>query len=196
VDDDIGVKFSDCDTTTTTRSLVYFWKPPAICLNGTLPPPVTGVPCSLTCSEGTYLTVPGFTCHSCSPGTFSVGGGKKWTDWNYLPAQFSTYCAATNAQKYCKPWRMNGDNADSGNNYGYDNLESNLELRVKLVRNGTIRFQYKVSAEQNYDGLQFFADGVRLFFKSNSDWTEYNFTVSSGYHTFFFKYYKNCSIFF
>lgn len=192
VDDDIGVKFSDCDG--ATRSLVYFWKPPATCLNGTLPPPVTGVPCSLTCSEGTYLNASDFSCRACRPGTFSVGGGKKWTDWNYLPAQFTTYCASTNSQKYCRSWRMNGDNADSGNNYGYDNLDSNLELRVKLVRNGTLRFQYKVSAEQNYDGLQFFVDGVRIFFKSNSDWVQYNYTVAAGYHTFLWKYYKDRSI--
>eukprot|EP00027_Filamoeba_sp_ATCC50430_P003364 CAMPEP_0168563142 /NCGR_PEP_ID=MMETSP0413-20121227/12519_1 /TAXON_ID=136452 /ORGANISM="Filamoeba nolandi, Strain NC-AS-23-1" /LENGTH=942 /DNA_ID=CAMNT_0008594657 /DNA_START=76 /DNA_END=2904 /DNA_ORIENTATION=+ len=195
VDDDIGVKFSDCDPTGTTRSLVYFWKPPATCLGGTLPAPITGVPCALTCSEGTYLNVSdNFSCRSCPAGTFSVGGGKKWTDWNYLPAQFNTYCAATNNQKYCRPWRLNGDNIDSGNNYGYDNLESNLELRVKLVRNGTIRFQYKVSAEQNYDGLQFFVDGVRAFFKYNTDWVPYNQTVAAGYHTFLWKYYKDRSI--
>jgi len=89
---------------------------------------------------------------------------------------------------------MNGDNTDSGNNYGYDNLDSNLELRVKLVRNGTIRFSYKVSAEQNYDGLQFFVDGVRMFFKSNSDWVQYNTSVPAGYHTFLWKYYKDRSI--
>ena len=113
-------------------------------LNGQLPPPVTGVPCSMVlfiieihnldvnCTEGTYLRVNDFSCQACAAGAFSVGGGKKWTDWNYLPAQFSTYCAATNTQKYCRSWRMNGDNADSGNNYNYDNLESNLELRVKV----------------------------------------------------------------
>lgn len=194
VEDDIGVKFSDCDATGTTRSLVYFWKPPATCLNGQLPPPVTGVPCNVNCTEGTYLRVNDFSCQACAAGTFSVGGGKKWTDWNYLPAQFSTYCAATNTQKYCRSWRMNGDNADSGNNYNYDNLESNLELRVKLVRNGTIKFQYKVSAEQNYDGLQFFVDGVRIFFKSNSDWVNFNYSVPVGYHTFLWKYYKDRSI--
>jgi len=59
---------------------------------------------------------------------------------------------------------MNGDTADSGNNYGYDSLESILELRVKLVRPGFIKFEYKSSAEQNYDGLQFWIDDLRIFF--------------------------------
>jgi len=194
-EDDIGSKYSECDST-QQRTLYYFWKPPATCINGTLPNPIPGIPCALVCGNGTYLDTASKTCQKCQPGTASSGGGRLWNEWNYFPAQFTTSCAIYKATtKKCQSWRLNGDSVDSGNNQGIDSMQSILKMDVHMVRPGYVYFEYKVNAERNYDGLWFTVNDAQIFFSSYSNgWTTFNYSLPAGYHSVEWVYYKDLSV--
>jgi len=193
-DENVGVMFSECNTTTNTRDLYYFWKPPATCINGTLPLPFRGIPCGIHCSPGTFLNLTSLSCQPCSIGSSSLGTGYIWSNWNYLPAQFVTNCASVYTNGNCAMWQLNGENIDSGNNRQWHNLRSTLELRIHLDLPGTLLFTYKVSAETYFDGLYFMVDNAAIFFTSNIAWTTFNYTLSPGYHSLQWVYSKDFSV--
>jgi len=191
-DDNIGTKFLDC--VNGTRKMIYFWRPPATCINGTLPLPVEGIPCDVHCDAGQHLDLATMACKNCSKGTFSVGPGHKWDTWQEWPAQFSTHCAIGTPNQNCSAWRLAGEYIDSGNNFNSAYLESVLELRIYLIVDGYVSFQYMVSAEAGYDGMWFVVDDLAYFFQSNAPWTTYKRTLTAGYHTISWQYYKDRTV--
>jgi len=195
VPEDIGAQFSDCSGPNNTRQVIYFWRPPATCIGGTLPDPVDGIPCNLVCGPGTFLNVTTKQCEPCLAGSYGDGGGYKWTQWSEWPAQFRTYCIiGGNPTRSCSPWRLFGETIDSGDNYNLHYLQSILEFRVQLVRPGSISFNYRVSAEQGFDGLWFVVNNLGIFFRSNSDWVYYTRNLNPGFYTIQWQYYKDYSI--
>jgi hypothetical protein len=48
---DLNGRFTECDNN-NQKTLFYYWKPPAICTGGRLPPPVTNIPCNFSCNDG------------------------------------------------------------------------------------------------------------------------------------------------
>jgi len=192
--DNIGSNFLECDPISNTRTLQYFWRPPATCLGGTLPEPISGLPCNISCDIGTYFDVNTTQCNNCSVGTMSSGDGLTWYNWLEWPAQFSTYCASGIVGQNCSSWRLLGEYTDSGNNMYLNLLESILELRIFLIVDGYVEFEYMVSAEQNFDGLWFIVDQIGIFFTSNTNWTTYTFPLTAGYHTIQWEYRKDITI--
>lgn len=192
--ENIGASFSKCNEETQTRQLIHFWKPPATCLEGNLPPPIDGIPCDLTCHPGTFLNATAKKCQTCLAGQSSAGTGKIWKEWNEFPGQFQTYCAIGTLGKQCSPWRLLGDSLDSGDNMHADYLDSNLELRVELDLPGTLQFQARVSAEEIFDGLFFIVNDLSHFLGSNREWTNFTYSYPPGNYIFKWQYYKDRSI--
>ncbi|KAL8603739.1 hypothetical protein ACOMHN_024355 [Nucella lapillus] len=61
------------------------------CKWGSPNPPVRGKDCTFTCSPGHYLNLTGDqTCQPCPAGTYSLGGGVRFDDWETLPDTFSS----------------------------------------------------------------------------------------------------------
>ncbi len=72
--------------------------------------------------------------------------------------------------------------------------ESELSLTWTSVVDDTIRFQYKVSSESNYDIFSFAIDGSgKLEASGEEDWTSAAYPVAAGTHTFTFTYTKDWS---
>ena len=72
--DDIGYFYSDCNSDTFTRSLYFFWKPPAICTpteEVSLPKPVGGIACDALCESGQFLDTDTSACRNCPTGHYS-----------------------------------------------------------------------------------------------------------------------------
>lgn len=192
--ENIGYEFTECNTTTNTRNLVYYWKPPATCYGGvSLPNHLDNVPCSVSCGAGQHLDLTTHTCADCAAGSYSPGGGMVWDNWDTIPAQFETECAVGSLSKTCTAWRPRGSIIDSGNQS--DSLgaamESVLSLQFHLVAAGSIKFAYKVSAENYYDYLMFVVDDLVWLQKSNQSWTTYTQSLSVGYHFVQWVYYKD-----
>jgi len=105
------------------------------------------------------------------------------------------------------PWEMGGDadwiivtdnpyegtySARSGS-IGPDQT-SELEITIGVNGDGLISFFKKVSSENNYDKLKFFIDGSMVDqWSGEIDWSEENYPVSAGIHTFVWQYDKDGS---
>ena len=76
-----------------------------------------------------------------------------------------------------------------------DNQESVLAVALEVVADGNISFYYKVSSESSYDYLRFLIDGSEVVQWSGAvGWTLASYPVTSGPHTFTWKYTKDGSV--
>ncbi|MBN2175613.1 MAG: choice-of-anchor D domain-containing protein [Bacteroidales bacterium] len=76
-----------------------------------------------------------------------------------------------------------------------DNQTSELTLILQTSAEDDISFYRKVSSESGYDYLRFYVDGVQKGEWSGTvDWSQVNYTVSAGLHTFKWVYSKDYSI--
>jgi subtilisin family serine protease len=106
------------------------------------------------------------------------------------------------------PWTQGGDapwTIDTGNVYEgvysarsgsiSHNQQSSMQMDLYLVAGGDVSFWFNVSSEANYDFLRFYIDGAQQNSWSGSvPWTEATYPVSSGLHTFEWRYDKDGSV--
>jgi hypothetical protein len=60
-----------------------------------------------TCKEGEYLDVQrDQECHLCPAGTFSLGGGIRFDDWDKLPSSFATEVEPFSGPAYIASWNV------------------------------------------------------------------------------------------
>mmetsp|Transcript_34957 Transcript_34957/g.87965 ORF Transcript_34957/g.87965 Transcript_34957/m.87965 type:complete len:1035 (-) Transcript_34957:99-3203(-) len=201
--EDIGYRFTACDPETNTRELHYFWKPPANCLNGgNLPPPRTGLPCSMDaggCAGGFFLELETSKCLPCPPGSFSPHGSRLFDEWDDWPAQFTTFCILGGQRAYtqCRGasgWRLLGDKLDSGELHAEHYLESVLEFRVQLMRAGEVAFQWAVDSEYGYDSVNFYINELRVssYTGRNRPWRQVTYSLPGpSYYVFRWTYFKD-----
>ena len=94
-------------------------------------------------------------------------------------------------------WEVTSEGAHNGRycvrsgNYYQDNIESILQLSVYLMEDGTISYFRKIFSAPGGGVFYFFLDGQPMdSLTGYADWTEYQCSVSSGYHTLKFCYRK------
>jgi hypothetical protein len=76
-----------------------------------------------------------------------------------------------------------------------DDQESVLEISGNVISDGTISFYRKVSSESGYDYLEFHIDGSEVdSWSGDVDWEMVEYDVSTGEHTFTWKYTKDGSV--
>jgi hypothetical protein len=84
-----------------------------------------------------------------------------------------------------------GTQSAASGNIG-DMQQSIMYMQKTLLTDGTVSFKRKVSSEANYDYLRFSIDGVQKAQWSGSvDWAEVSYPVTSGTHTFTWRYFKD-----
>lgn len=122
-----------------TKTLFYYWKPPATCYGRELPNPVRDIPASEpSCGSGEYFNVSTRRCVQCEAGTFSGQNVHlKWFSGNW-PMQMSTHCSRTSRVRSgdCDTWKMRGDYIDSGNNTQNFALMSEVSWNVEVIGSG------------------------------------------------------------
>ena len=98
------------------------------------------------------------------------------------------------------PWTFETENTYEGNyclksgNISHSQ-ETSVILTYEVVETDNISFWYKVSSEQNYDKLHFYIDNVQKNEWSGShSWTEVQYQVTPGTHTFKWSYTKDTSV--
>lgn len=83
---------------------------------------------------------------------------------------------------------------DSGS-YLEDNQNSILEFEDFWVRNGSIRFNWRVNGEPTYDGMTFYIDGAEAIPFTSTHFSGYSsFSVGAGSHKLKFVYSKDYSV--
>ena len=99
-----------------------------------------------------------------------------------------------------QPWVVDGTNAYHGTYSAQsgdisDDQVSELTLSTNISDDGIFSFFKKVSSEGGYDYLRFYIDGsMENEWSGEVDWSEENYTVSAGQHTFSWKYEKDYSV--
>ena len=194
-DKDIGSSYTHCDPAVSARELTFFFK--RQCKNGVpLPPAVTGLPCNITCNPGQYLPLGREACASCEPGTYSIGGGRKYMSWETFPEGSETRCnfqLEADRDTPCTGWVLNGSYMHSGDMKGYRLVDSIMEMKVELLRAGSVAFEYRVDAERRWDGLYFVVDGENAMQLESYQFQYKSFVwpLSAGFHTLQWIYHKD-----
>ncbi|KAL8583433.1 hypothetical protein ACOMHN_057889 [Nucella lapillus] len=148
---DFHYEYTECDSE-GGRWRVSVPKP-NICIGGAPNPPVRGKDCSFTCSAGQYLDLKDDqTCQPCPAGTYSLGGGVRFDDWEKIPDSFTVTsepltegflwrshfsAAGVNCNKTM--WKGRGS-------YVYtmpSSCTTTLTFSTKLVRAGHVTFEYQ-----------------------------------------------------
>lgn len=97
------------------------------------------------------------------------------------------------------PWNITSNNPGAGifsaksgqiNDYG----ESILKLTLDVIKQDSISFLHKISSEESYDKLLFYIDNELIdSWSGQSSWENNSYAISSGLHTFIWKYKKDVS---
>ena len=73
-----------------------------------------------------------------------------------------------------------------------NNQETNLDLTLTVIQEGTISFSRRTSCEEGWDFLEFYIDGDMMGqWSGDSDWESVSFPVTEGEHTFRWQYNKD-----
>uniref|UniRef100_A0A671YMS3 Endosome-lysosome associated apoptosis and autophagy regulator 1 n=1 Tax=Sparus aurata TaxID=8175 RepID=A0A671YMS3_SPAAU len=108
-----------------------------------LPDPVKGTQCTFSCSEGEYLNMQSQQCQKCAAGTYSLGTGVAFDEWDSLPSGFVTQGVNTNGEDVAtdcsnSTWTPKGDYIASNT----DECTATLSYAVSLKKPGTVSFDY------------------------------------------------------
>ncbi|NXQ89789.1 K1324 protein, partial [Nyctibius grandis] len=118
---------------------------PGLCTG--LPDPVKGTECSFSCKAGEFLDMGAQACQPCAHGTYSLGTGVRFDEWDEVPHGFASI--ATNleaddgfgdAVENCtgSTWVPLGDYVASNT----DECTATLVYAVSLKQAGTASFEY------------------------------------------------------
>uniref|UniRef100_A0A8C4H1H0 Endosome-lysosome associated apoptosis and autophagy regulator 1 n=1 Tax=Dicentrarchus labrax TaxID=13489 RepID=A0A8C4H1H0_DICLA len=160
-----------------------------------LPDPVKGTQCTFSCSEGEYLNMQSQQCQKCAAGTYSLGTGVAFDEWDSLPSGFVTHGMNTNDRDVhtdCSnsTWTPKGDYVSSNT----DECTATLSYAVSLKKPGTVSFEYFYPDGSIY--FEFFVqndqcqstDSENRWMKiSESNWSQYKVELSSGNNVLYWR---------
>ncbi|XP_075886031.1 endosome/lysosome-associated apoptosis and autophagy regulator family member 2-like isoform X2 [Nelusetta ayraudi] len=141
---DYYYQYTECDST-GSRWRVAIPLKPGSCSD--LPPPTRGTDCSFSCPAGMYLEMTSQQCTPCVAGSYSLGSGLRFDQWDAIPAGF------TNLASFLDPG-PNGEDVQACNSSSWlpqgVYLESNrdectvsLVYAVHLEKQGSVSFTYQ-----------------------------------------------------
>ncbi|MEQ2199640.1 Endosome/lysosome-associated apoptosis and autophagy regulator member 2 [Xenoophorus captivus] len=141
---DYYYQYTECDST-GSRWRVAIPLSPGSCLD--LPSPTRGTDCSFSCPAGMFLEMSSQLCTPCAAGSYSLGSGLRFDQWDAIPAGF------TSLASFLDPG-PNGEDIQACNSSSWMPqgvyLESNrdectvsLVYAVHLEKRGSVSFTYQ-----------------------------------------------------
>ncbi|KAM9752012.1 endosome/lysosome-associated apoptosis and autophagy regulator 1 isoform 1-T1 [Menidia menidia] len=156
-----------------------------------LPDPVKGTDCTFTCNEGEFLDMQSQQCQKCAAGTYSLGTGVSFEEWDSLPVGFvtnnegDTFTDCSNST-----WMPKGDYIASNT----DECTATLSYAVSLKKTGTLSFEYFYPDGSIYfeffvqnDKCQSTDSESRLMKISESNWSQYQTELRNGNNVLFWR---------
>ncbi|KAF6301799.1 hypothetical protein mRhiFer1_007313 [Rhinolophus ferrumequinum] len=114
-----------------------------------LPDPVRGKECTFSCASGEYLEMKNQVCSKCGEGTYSLGSGIKFDEWDELPAGFSnvaTFMDTVVGPSDTRPVGCKNSSWVPCGNYiesNRDDCTVSLIYAVHLKKSGYVFFEYQ-----------------------------------------------------
>ncbi|KAJ8017113.1 hypothetical protein DPEC_G00014390 [Dallia pectoralis] len=189
---DYHFEYTDCDVL-GSRWRVALPNKPDTCTG--LPDPVKGTQCTFSCNEGEYLDMSSQKCQQCSAGTYSLGTGVAFDEWDTLPTGLVSHGMNLNtADMYTNcsnsTWIPSGDFIASN----IDECTATLSYSVSLKKPGSVSFQYFYPDSNIFfefyvqnDQCQSTDSHIRWMTTSEKDWTSYNLELNSGNNVLYWK---------
>ncbi|NXT44216.1 K1324 protein, partial [Pelecanoides urinatrix] len=137
-------EYTACDST-GSRWRVAVPHTPGLCTG--LPDPVKGTECSFSCKAGEFLDMKAQVCKPCAEGTYSLGTGVRFDEWDEVPHGFANVAANLEVDdgfgdtvENCtaSTWVPLGDYVASNT----DECMATLMYAVNLKQPGTVSFEY------------------------------------------------------
>lgn len=160
-----------------------------------LPDPVAGTSCTFSCREGEFLDMQSQQCQKCAVGTYSLGTGVAFDEWDALPTGFITHGVNGNGEDTAtdcsnSTWTPKGDHVASNT----DECTATLSYAVSLKKPGTVTFEYFYPDNSIYfeffvqnDQCQSTESENRWMKITDSSWRRYGLQLSSGNNVLYWR---------
>uniref|UniRef100_A0A673BRH5 UPF0577 protein KIAA1324-like n=1 Tax=Sphaeramia orbicularis TaxID=375764 RepID=A0A673BRH5_9TELE len=195
---DYYYEYTECDST-GSRWRVAIPQNPGSCTG--LPEPVRGTECTFSCKAGEFLEMSAQECTQCAAGSYSLGSGIRFDEWDSLPAGFSSLATSLeNNPREDERFTCNSSSWLPQGNY----LESNRdECTVSLIYAVHLKKQGSVSFEYQYPDnnllFEFFiqndqcqemdqsADAKWLKLTNHGEWATHTVNLKSGTNILYWR---------
>ncbi|XP_029901434.1 UPF0577 protein KIAA1324-like isoform X1 [Myripristis murdjan] len=195
---DYYYKYTECDST-GSRWRVAIPQSQGSCSD--LPPPTRGTDCSFSCAAGEFLEMSTQQCTPCAAGSYSLGSGVRFDQWDAIPAGF------TSLASYMDPGPSGEDsqacNSSSWTPQGVylessrDECTVSLVYAVRLEKQGSVSFTYQypdnniffefyVQNEQCQEMAQT-DDQKWIKVTSNGEWDTHTVSLKSGTNILYWR---------
>uniref|UniRef100_A0A8C6YTH8 MRH domain-containing protein n=1 Tax=Nothoprocta perdicaria TaxID=30464 RepID=A0A8C6YTH8_NOTPE len=196
---DYHFEYTECDSS-GSRWRVAVPNPSVECSG--LPDPVKGKECTFSCASGEYLEMKNQVCSKCAEGTYSLGSGIKFDEWDELPAGFSnvaTFMDTAIGSSESKADSCNNSSWTPRGNYiesNRDDCTVSLIYAVHLKKSGSVFFEYQYIDNNIF--FEFFIQNdqckemestadkwVKL--TDNGEWGSHSVTLKSGSNILYWR---------
>ncbi|XP_028814403.1 UPF0577 protein KIAA1324-like isoform X2 [Denticeps clupeoides] len=166
-----------------------------------LPDPVRGADCTFSCEAGEFLEMSAQECTECAAGTYSLGSGIRFDEWDDIPAGFSSLTTYLDNGPHMEDgltcnsssWVPQGNYLESNR----DECSVSLIYAVHLKKPGSISFEYQY--EDNNVFFEFFiqndqcqemdqnSDKKWIKLTSNGEWRTHTVGLKSGTNIMYWR---------
>ncbi|XP_035520234.1 endosome/lysosome-associated apoptosis and autophagy regulator family member 2 [Morone saxatilis] len=195
---DYYYEYTECDSK-GSRWRVAIPRSPGACTG--LPEPVRGTKCTFSCKAGEFLEMSAQECTQCAAGSYSLGSGIRFDQWDVMPTGFSSLATSLeNSPRRDDRLTCNSSSWIPQGNY----LESNRdECTVSLIYAVHLKKQGSVSFEYQYPDnnllFEFFiqndqcqemdqsADTKWLKLTNHGEWATHTVNLKSGTNILYWR---------
>ncbi|XP_053282951.1 endosome/lysosome-associated apoptosis and autophagy regulator family member 2 [Pleuronectes platessa] len=141
---DYYYEYTECDST-GSRWRVAIPHRTGACTG--LPEPVRGTECTFSCESGEFLEMSAQECTKCAAGSYSLGSGVRFDQWDSMPAGFSSLATSLESGPRgddgvtcnSSSWVPQGNYLESNR----DECTVSLIYAVHLKKQGSVTFEYQ-----------------------------------------------------
>ncbi|XP_072241815.1 endosome/lysosome-associated apoptosis and autophagy regulator family member 2 isoform X1 [Leuresthes tenuis] len=195
---DYYFEYTECDST-GSRWRVAIPQSSRACTG--LPEPVRGTECTFSCKAGEFLEMSAQECTPCAAGSYSLGSGIRFDQWDTMPAGFSSLATSlensphSNLRASCNSssWVPQGNYLESNR----DECTVSLIYAVHLKKQGSVSFEYQYP--DNNLLFEFFiqndqcqemdqsADTKWLKLTNHGEWETHTVSLKSGTNILYWR---------
>ncbi|KAM8892856.1 endosome/lysosome-associated apoptosis and autophagy regulator family member 2 [Spinachia spinachia] len=195
---DYYYEYTECDST-GSRWRVPIPQSPGACTG--LPEPVRGTECTFSCEAGEFLEMSAQECTPCAAGSYSLGSGIRFDQWDSMPAGFSSLATSLEYNPHrderltcnSSTWVPQGSYLESNR----DECTVSLIYAVHLKKQGSVSFEYQYP--DNNLLFEFFiqndqcqemdqsADAKWLKLTNHGEWATHTVDLKSGTNILYWR---------
>uniref|UniRef100_H3AUB7 Endosome-lysosome associated apoptosis and autophagy regulator family member 2 n=1 Tax=Latimeria chalumnae TaxID=7897 RepID=H3AUB7_LATCH len=195
---DYHFEYTECDSSGSR------WRVAVPNADGTctgLPDPVKGKECTFSCAAGEYLEMKNQVCSKCAAGTYSLGSGIRFDEWDDLPPGFSNVATfmdsvvgtdSSNENCNASSWIPQGNYIESSR----DDCTVSLIYAVHLKKSGSVTFDYQYLDNNIF--FEFFIQNDQcqdtdtstekwMKLTENSEWKTHTVPLNSGTNILYWR---------